>query len=52
MKAFPMVAAFIGGMVGWKLGLLVGRFTAIIASLVMGVLAFYYARKYQKEILG
>ena len=52
MRFFPMVASFIGGMVGWKLGELVDLFVAIIASFVLGVLAFYYARKYQKEMLG
>ena len=52
MKLFPMVAAFIAGMIGWKAGMLLDRFVAIIASFVFGVLAFYYARKYQKEMLG
>ena len=52
MRAFPMVASFIAGTVGWKLGSLVDTFVAILASLVLGVLGFYYARKYQKEMLG
>ena len=52
MRLFPHIAGFIGAMVGWKVGRLVDLFVAIILSLTAGALAFYYARKYQKEMLG
>ncbi|MGH7637680.1 MAG: hypothetical protein ACREOK_08505 [Gemmatimonadaceae bacterium] len=52
MRLFPMIAGFIGAMVGWKVGRLLDLFVAIILSLTAGALAFYYARKYQREMLG
>jgi hypothetical protein len=52
MRLFPYIASFIAGTVGWKLGALLDIFVAILLSLIFGVLGFYYARKYQKEVLG
>jgi uncharacterized membrane protein YjjB (DUF3815 family) len=52
MKLLPMLASFIGGYVGWAIGKPLGVFVATLASLIIGALAFYYARKYQKEMLG
>lgn len=52
MRLFPYIAAFVGSMVGWKVGRLLDLFVAIILSFIGGALSFYYARKFQKETLG
>lgn len=52
MRLLPYLVSFITGTVGWKLGALVDIFVAILLSLILSVLGFYYARKYQKEVLG
>lgn len=52
MRLFPYIAAFVGGVVGWKVGRLLDVFVAIILGFLAGALSFYYARKYQKEMLG
>ena len=52
MRIFPYIAAFVGSMIGWKVGRLLDLFVAIILGFVAGALSFYYARKFQKETLG
>ena len=52
MRLFPYIAAFVGSMIGWKVGQLLDLFVAIILSFIAGALAFYYARRFQKETLG
>ena len=52
MRLFPYIAAFVGSMVGWKVGRLLDLFVAIILSFIAGALSFYYARRFQREMLG
>ena len=52
MRLFPYIASFVGSMVGWKVGRLLDLFAAIILSFIAGALAFYYARRFQKAMLG
>ena len=52
MKLLPHLSAFIAGAFGYRLGRPFGVFVASLVSLIATVLAFYYARKYQKSLLG
>lgn len=52
MRSLPYIAGFVTSYVGWSVGRPLGVFVATILALVLGALGFYYARKYQRELLG
>ena len=51
MTLIPYMAGFIAGTIGWALGNKIGgMFGAIMASLLLGTLGFYYVRRYMKQL--
>ncbi len=52
MKLLPMLASFIASYIGWAVGRPFGIFAGALFSIIAGALGFYYARKFQKEIMG
>ena len=52
MKLLPHLSAMIAGAFAYKLARPAGVYVATLVSLIATVLAFYYARKYQKSLLG
>lgn len=51
MTLIPYMAGFIAGTIGWAVGRrLGGMFGAIMISLLLGTLGFYYVRRYMKGL--
>ena len=51
MTLIPYMAGFIAGTLGWALGNKIGgMFGAIMASLLLGSLGFYYVRRYMNRL--
>lgn len=47
-----MLAAFIASYIGWAVGRPFGIFAGSLLSIIAGSLGFYYARKFQKDMMG
>jgi putative Mn2+ efflux pump MntP len=53
MTLIPYMAAFIMSTIAWSAGRKVGGlWLGSVAALVGGILAFYYTRKYMKNLLN
>ena len=52
MRLLPYLTSSIVGAFAWKLTRPFGMFIATLATLILSALAFYYTRRYQKELLG
>ena len=52
MRLLPYIASSVAGAFAWKLTRPLGIFIAVLATLIVTALAFYYTRRYQKELLG
>jgi hypothetical protein len=60
VKLLPIVAAFVGGAMGWSIGKRIGMladqqiglFTGSVLAIVGLSLGFYYARRFQKNIMS
>ena len=53
MTLIPYMAAFIVSTIAWSAGKSIGGlWLGSVASLVGGILAFYYTRKYVKNVLN
>lgn len=51
MTLIPYMAGFVAGTIGWAVGKKIGdMFGAIMLSLILGSLGFYYTRKYMKSL--
>jgi hypothetical protein len=52
MRLLPYIASMVTGAFAWKLARPLGIFVAVLATLIISALTFYYTRRYQKELLG
>ncbi|HYC50799.1 MAG TPA: hypothetical protein VEB19_06810 [Gemmatimonadaceae bacterium] len=52
MRLLPYIASTVAGAFAWKLTRPLGVFAATLATFIVTALAFYYTRRYQRELLG
>lgn len=50
LPLIPLLVSTVAGAVGWKLGSLVGTWTAAVLSLVGGTLGYYFGVKIRKSV--
>jgi len=52
MKLLPVLASFVASYIGWAVGRPLGVFAGTLLSIIAGGLGFWYAKKFQKEMMG